>query len=638
MKPVYKLLFVFVIPVVLILYANSSGSPGGKSGSPGDGNTTCTQCHTGTATPQSGWITTTIPVDGYTPGQTYQITATGTHSGVVKFGFELTAETSAGVKTGTFVITDATRTKLINNNKAVTHTTAGNVPTGNTSTWTMNWTAPATDVGQVRFYAAFNAANGNGGTGGDVVYTSSLFVNASAPEALLSVVPNSANQGSNPTLTITGQNTSWTGTNPDVRLRKTGAPSNIITASSVTVVSNTQLQANFSIPEDATPGLWDVLVDDLVLASSFTVIQVVPALLSVNPDFAEQGANENLTITGQNTSWNGTNPNVRLRNVAIPAEIIQSGNVTVNSNTQLVAAFSFPQDASPGLWDLLVDDLVLAGSFSVLAVIPELISVSPNNADQGSNPVLTINGQNTQWNGTNPNVQLRKTGAPSDIITASNVVVTNNTQLQAEFMIASDATSGTYDVLVDDLVLSAAFTVNQLIPSLVSVNPNTAGQGEAVEVTITGLNTFWEGTSPVVSMTYSGSLPTTIEAGSVTVTSNTTLVALFNIPADATVGLWDVNVNDLLLEEGFTITLVESIYAINSEKVSVFPNPASSFFRVSVPGDAKMVVRSMSGQIAFETELVQGATTLSASQLGKGVYLVEIKGEQFGKLIKLVIN
>ncbi len=638
MKPVYKLLFVFIIPVVLILYANSSGSPGGKSGSPGDGNTTCTQCHTGTASPQSGWITSNIPSEGYTPGQTYQITATGTHSGVVKFGFELTAETSSGVKTGTFVITDATRTKLINNSKAVTHTTAGNVPSGNTSTWTMNWTAPATDVGQVRFYAAFNAANGNGGTGGDVVYTSTLFVNAAAPEALLSVVPNSANQGSNPTLTITGQNTSWTGTNPDVRLRKTGAPSNIITASSVTVVSNTQLQANFSIPEDATPGLWDMLVDDLVLASSFTVIQVVPALLSVNPDFAEQGANENLTITGQNTSWAGTNPNVRLRNAAIPAEIIQSGTVTVNSNTQLVAAFSIPQNASPGLWDLLVDDLVLANSFSVLAVIPELISVTPNNADQGSNPVLTITGQNTQWAGTNPEVRLRKTGSPSDIITATNVVVTNDTQLQADFSIASDATSGTYDVLVDDLVLSAAFTVNQLIPSLVSVNPNTAGQGEAVELTITGLNTFWEGTSPEVSMTYSGSLPTTIEASSVTVISNTTLVALFNIPADATVGLWNVLVNNLVLEESFTITLVENIYAINSEKVSIFPNPASEFIRVSVPYNARITIRGMNGQVVYDAEVPQGVTTVSATTFGQGVYLVEIKGEQFGKLIKLVIN
>jgi len=638
MKPVYKLLFVFIIPVVLILYANSSGSPGGKSGSPGDGNTTCTQCHTGTATPQSGWITSNIPADGYTPGQTYQITATGTHSGVVKFGFELTAETSAGVKTGTFVITDATRTKLINANKAVTHTTAGNVPTGNTSTWTMNWTAPVTNVGQVRFYAAFNATNGNGNTGGDVVYTSTLFVNAAAPAALLSVVPNSANQGSNPTLTITGQNTSWTGTNPNVRLRKTGAPANIITANSVTVVSNTQLQANFSIPGDATPGLWDVLVDDLVLASSFTVVQVVPLLVSVNPDFAEQGANENLIITGQNTSWAGTNPNVRLRNVATPAEIIQSGTVTVNSNTQLVAAFSIPQDASTGLWDLLVDDLVLANAFSVLAVIPELISVNPNNADQGSNPTLTISGQNTQWAGTSPNVRLRKTGAPSDIIAALSVVVTNNTQLQANFSIASDATSGFYDVLVDDLVLTSAFTVNQLVPSLVSVNPDTAGQGEAVDVTITGLNTFWQGTSPTVSMTYSGSLPTTIEASSVTVTSNTTLVAVFNIPADATVGLWDVNVNGLVLEESFTITLVESIYAINSEKVSIFPNPATDFFRVSIPGNAIIQVRSMSGQIVLERELNQGTTTLSAAQFVKGVYLVEVKGEQFGKLIKLVVK
>jgi hypothetical protein len=139
-------------------------------------------------------------------------------------------------------------------------------------------------------------------------------------------------------------------------------------------------------------------------------------------------------------------------------------------------------------------------------------------------------------------------------------------------------------------------------------------------------------------MTYSGSLPTTIEASSVTVTSNTTLVAVFNIPADATVGLWDVNVNGLVLEESFTITLVESIYAINSEKVSIFPNPATDFFRVSIPGNAIIQVRSMSGQIVLERELNQGTTTLSAAHFVKGVYLVEVKGEQFGKLIKLVVK
>ena len=100
MKPIYKILYVLVIPVAFVLYASSSGSPGGKSGSPGDNGNTCTDCHSGTAIPTSGWISSGIPAQGYTPGETYQLTVTATHSGAGRDGFELTAETAPGSKTG----------------------------------------------------------------------------------------------------------------------------------------------------------------------------------------------------------------------------------------------------------------------------------------------------------------------------------------------------------------------------------------------------------------------------------------------------------------------------------------------------------------------------------------------------------
>ena len=38
-------------------------------------------------------------------------------------------------------------------------------------TWTFDWMAPAVGTGDVTFYGAFNAANGNGKTSGDVIYT-----------------------------------------------------------------------------------------------------------------------------------------------------------------------------------------------------------------------------------------------------------------------------------------------------------------------------------------------------------------------------------------------------------------------------------------------------------------------------------
>ena len=57
----------------------------------------------------------------------------GYSSGVVKFGFELTAEDGSNSKVGTFIITDPTQTQLKNGGNAVTHTSAGNTPYSVTS-------------------------------------------------------------------------------------------------------------------------------------------------------------------------------------------------------------------------------------------------------------------------------------------------------------------------------------------------------------------------------------------------------------------------------------------------------------------------------------------------------------------------
>jgi len=152
------------------------GSPGGKTGSPGDGGANCTQCHIGTPQQAIGWITTNIPVDGYTPGATYTITATGTHSGVNLFGFEVTSEDGSAAKTGQIIVTDAVQTQLANDNTSITHTINGNSPSGDSKTWTFDWIAPDQGTGEITFYGAFNAANANGEPTGDVIYLTETLI------------------------------------------------------------------------------------------------------------------------------------------------------------------------------------------------------------------------------------------------------------------------------------------------------------------------------------------------------------------------------------------------------------------------------------------------------------------------------
>lgn len=389
MKKLYPFLFVIATPIILILMSNSSGSVGGKTGSIGDNGNTCTDCHAGTATTMPNWITTNVPPEGYTPGQTYTITAIGTHAGVVKFGFELTVENNLGAKVGTLQLTEPSRTKFTNANHAITHTTAGNVPSGNTNTWTMNWVAPDNVQGNVGIYAAFNAANGNGNTGGDVIYKSSIFISEVAPPPILvSIVPDEAEQGDVFQATITGSNTQFAGS-PSVSLGFSGDPSEIINATSVNVLNPTTIQAQFSVPMSASPGLWDVLVDTLALEDGFTVLAALqPALSGIDPDNAEQGSIVTTTITAENTSFEEAEPVVSLSLHANPGEIITATDVTVINNTTLEASFDIPYEATPGLWDLHVDNLSLINAFDVIlvsgvtSVIADQMNIYPNPANQ----------------------------------------------------------------------------------------------------------------------------------------------------------------------------------------------------------------------------------------------------------------
>jgi len=125
-----------------------TGAPPAKTGSPGDGSN-CTECHGGTPTSVTGWITSNIPASGYTPGQSYQITATNQITGSGKFGFEVSPQNVAGDLLGT--LTAGANNQLVGNNKYVTHVSANT----SVSSWTFTWTAPPAGTGQVTFYGAF---------------------------------------------------------------------------------------------------------------------------------------------------------------------------------------------------------------------------------------------------------------------------------------------------------------------------------------------------------------------------------------------------------------------------------------------------------------------------------------------------
>ncbi|MGI8495463.1 MAG: choice-of-anchor V domain-containing protein [Pyrinomonadaceae bacterium] len=161
--------------------ASAYGPAASHTNAPGESN--CTECHTGAPVNSgSGNISISGIPANYLPNQQISLTTTVNQAGAVVYGFQLTALDAQGKQVGTFVLpTQSPQQLQIVDGIAggtprnyVEHTINGIIPTVfDTKSWTFVWKAPAERVGKVNFYMAGNAANGNGGTSGDFIYTTS---------------------------------------------------------------------------------------------------------------------------------------------------------------------------------------------------------------------------------------------------------------------------------------------------------------------------------------------------------------------------------------------------------------------------------------------------------------------------------
>jgi len=149
----------------------------GKSGSPGE--ETCTACHDNAGAPGSVAIESNIPNNKYALNQTYSITVTVTQAASKVFGLSFEALDSTNASAGTFVITNANETKIgdADGRSAVTQVYDGGAATGSKA-FSFNWTSPATDIGQVKFYVAGIACDADGTFDGDNTYTANVLVNS----------------------------------------------------------------------------------------------------------------------------------------------------------------------------------------------------------------------------------------------------------------------------------------------------------------------------------------------------------------------------------------------------------------------------------------------------------------------------
>lgn len=304
----------FILAIAAIaLYAHEYGPDPGYSGAPGDNATGCTAsgCHIGTPNRAGGSVQ--IVASGgttYVPGQTQQIQVTVTDSSERKYGFELSARVdSSATKTsaGTLAPTDG-NTQVINCKTSGDTPFNGSCPSGNTLQWiehnltgytrsaapattfSFNWTPPATDVGTVTLYAAGNAGPGILNANLTHTYLATLQLSpASSPNAptinsggvvAVDSLVNTIQPGEWVSIygtNLAAANATWTGNFPT----SLGGTSVTVNNKPAYLWFVSPGQINFQAPDDTAAGLVNVVVTtgSGSATATATLAQASPAFL-----------------------------------------------------------------------------------------------------------------------------------------------------------------------------------------------------------------------------------------------------------------------------------------------------------------------------------------------------------------------
>jgi hypothetical protein len=249
---------IIILCIAGILLAFAGGPPTGRTGSVIFGESSCAAsgCHVGTANSGSGTLTLSGVPANYTLGQAYTLTVTLQQTGQRRWGFQLSARArSSGNSVGTLssldgfsqLQTGSTGIQYIAHNADGTRAGTVNGPVS----FSVRWTAPASNVGEVVFSVAGNAANNDNNNTGDFIYTretSSQPPGSQAGPTITSIIPNSGPVNGGTPVIITG-----TGFQSGATVSIGG-----VAATNVSVAGSTQINATTGAA--GTPGTVNVVV------------------------------------------------------------------------------------------------------------------------------------------------------------------------------------------------------------------------------------------------------------------------------------------------------------------------------------------------------------------------------------------
>lgn len=176
--------------------AFSSGPDPGRTGAPSELTCATGECHGTIRTVDVQRFSILAPAS-YEPGRTYKIVVRHVSGDPTRqrWGFQVTALAAGGVRAGTWQSLGE-ETQIVEDNflnrQYAQHSLVGSFAgqSGGAS-WTINWTAPATEVGRIAFYAAGNQADNNNNSSGDQILLAQANSNPGQASPPLAATPGS---------------------------------------------------------------------------------------------------------------------------------------------------------------------------------------------------------------------------------------------------------------------------------------------------------------------------------------------------------------------------------------------------------------------------------------------------------------
>jgi hypothetical protein len=269
----------------------------------------------------------------------------------------------------------------------------------------------------------------------------SLFTVGNGTPSITSVSQASAQPGETlRQVVITGEFTHFMRATPSVTLSNPG-----VVVGNVSVLDDTHLSADFTVTPLASKVASNITVragsEVAVGGGLFAVGSGTALIAGVIPASGDRSQAVNVTITGTSSRFVQGQSTVKLSKAGVEAS-----NVAVIDGTHLTATFTIAANAVPGSSTVTVvtgsDKAVGTGSFTVAPSLPSIARVSPAAGQQGQTiNGVAITGTFTHFTLGPPAVTFSNPG-----ITATNVVVSDDTHLTATLNIAANAAAAASSV------------------------------------------------------------------------------------------------------------------------------------------------------------------------------------------------